>query len=96
MKINTKKVLNSLKGTPLKNESNEPLTVGETLSNIMTSYKAGGKMKTFILAKSFMEKDEVDLDEADFSLVKTACEQDEVYISSVVSGQLLVYLSEIK
>jgi hypothetical protein len=96
MKINTKKVLNSLKGEPLKNEDKLPLTVGETLSNIMTNYKAGGKMKTYILAKKFMDNDEVDLDEADFSLVKTACEQDESYLSSIVSGQILVYLNELK
>lgn len=95
MLINTKQALIDMKGGGLKADDTV-LTVGEALSNIMIMSKSGGKMKTFILAKRFIRDEKLDLDKSDFNLVKSACEVDESYQGSIVTGQLLVILNDIK
>lgn len=96
MKINTKIVLKNLKGEPLKTDSETPLTVGEALSNILLFDKAGGKMKCFILAEKCYKQNAIEIDEADFSLIKDSVGRSEAYPSSIVTGQLLVFLEGLK
>lgn len=91
MKIKTTTILKTLKGDALIGENNAPLTIGEALGNIMVSHETGGKMKCFILGQKFATNDEVEIDEADFNLVKKALENTRVYIS-LVSGQILINL----
>lgn len=96
MKINTRVVLMNFKGEPIKTEEKVPLTVGEALSNILLVHKMGGKMKCFVLAEKLFKDKEVEVDDADFSLLKTATEESEAYGSSIVTGQLLRFLATVK
>ena len=94
MILKTKTEILNLKGEPIKNEE-EILTLGEVLSNILLSDKAGGKMKMFVLAdKIFKAKDQIELDKADFALVKGSVEKTEIY-GNLVNGQVLLLLEDI-
>jgi hypothetical protein len=94
MKINTKEVLKTFKGEPLK-AGDEELTLGMALSNILLGDRAGGKMKLFILAEKFYKEKSVELDTADLAMVKTAVEKTELF-NALVTGQILVGLEELK
>ena len=96
MKINTKKVLVSLKNVPLTNEENISLTVGEALAAILSGSKTGGKMKSFLLAQKCFSSEELEVDASDLNLIKSAVEKDELYRSNIVTGQILEYLDTIK
>ena len=93
--IKTKEILKNLKGIDLKNDSNESITAGEALSNIVLSDKIGGKLKCFSLAQRLYNDPMVELDDSDFKLVKESVERNEIY-NNLVSGQLLSMLEEIK
>jgi len=96
MKISTNKVITNLKGEALKGEDKKEITFGEVLSNIILSDEKGGKMKTFVLAeKIYKAKESVDLDSADFALLKSSVEQTKTY-TNLVTGQVLVYLESLK
>jgi hypothetical protein len=96
MKINTKIVLKNLNGEPLTSPDNVPFTLGEALGNIMVSHDAGGKMKCFLLAQKFATQDSVEVDGADLSLVKQACESSRAYAGGLIPGQALLILEELK
>lgn len=67
------------------------LTVGQAIANVLVSDDAGGKMKSFVLAKRFYSSESMDVDEADLSLVKSAIERNKSY-TPLITGQLLVLL----
>lgn len=94
MKIKTSTVLKDLSGKALKNEDGE-LTLGEVLSNVLLAEKAGGKMKMYVLAEKLFKSKEIDLDEADFSLVKSLVEKSDIY-GNLVLGQTLIILEDLK
>jgi hypothetical protein len=71
------------------------LTVGTALSNILVSAEAGGKMKMFTLAQRLFNDKAVEVDEADFNLIKTSVESTKTY-TILAAGQLLVILENIK
>lgn len=95
MKIDTKIKLKNLKDEVLKNSDGEILTLGMAISNILVSSEAGGKMKSFILAKKFFTDKNIDLDVVDLGLVKTIVEQTKIY-NALVVGQIELLLSEEK
>lgn len=95
MKINTQTPIKTLAGEPIKNGTEGNFTIGLALSNILIENKQGGKMKMFILAQKFFNDKEIDIDEADFNLVKSAVESTENY-NNLVNGQILQILSDIK
>lgn len=94
MKINNEQALKNMKGEDLKVE-NEVLTVGKAISNILLASEEKGKMKLFILAKKFYDDSSIDLDSADFALVKNEIAKTRIY-NTLVSGQLEVILEGIK
>lgn len=96
MKIDTKKPLRYFTGEEIKDGAGKVLTVGDTLSNIVLVSKEGGKMKMFELARRLSGEKAVELDAADFQLIKHAVETTEEYRTAIVTGQLLCILSEIK
>lgn len=89
MIIKTKDKLKDLKGKDID------LTIGEAIGNILLAHKAGGKMKMYVLAQKMVKDGKVEVDDADFELIKGAIEVTEAYVN-LVSGQLLVLLSELK
>ena len=93
--IETKKILVNFKGEDLKTETGASLTVGETLSNIVISDKVGGKLKCFSLARRLYNEPLLELDESDFKLIEDCVNRCEMY-SNLVTGQLLIFLGEIK
>lgn len=92
MKINTQTSIKNLDGKDIK-DGEKFFTIGKALSEIMVSAEVGGKMKCFVLAQKFFNDKEVDLDEADKELVKSAIEATKLY-NNLVTGQLLVILTE--
>jgi hypothetical protein len=95
MIIKTGIVITNLKGEPIKNEDVE-IMLGEVLSNILLADKSGGKMKMFVLAeKLFKAKNQIELDKADFALIKTSVEKTEIY-GNLINGQALLILEAIK
>ena len=95
MKIQSKKVLKTLKGSDLKNQEDQPLTLGEALGMILTNAKDGGKMKLFLLAQKFSEGKDVEIDQADLGIIKKGVESTEIY-NNLVTGQILVILEDVK
>ena len=95
MKINTKAILTNFEGKPLLNEDKTEVTVGEALSSVLINAKHGGKMKIFVLAEKIYKEPEVEVDTADLSLIKDACEKSEIF-TVLVLGQLLKILESIK
>lgn len=89
--IETGKQLINLKGDPLKDGSGEIYTIGTATGAVLSSDQAGGKMKLYILASRFAKDDVVELDEADFSLVKTCIERTQIF-TPLISGQLLMLI----
>ena len=92
MKINAKQPVLTLKGEQYKS-GEEGVTVGSVISDILATDQTGGKMKLFILAKKFYEEKEVELDEADISLVKKAVESCKGW-NNVILGQILTILEK--
>lgn len=92
MKINTTQTVKNLKGQPYEAEEG-PLTVGEAIAAVLANDDSTGKMKLYVLAKKFIDEEEVDLDSADLSLVKQAVERSKTYSgNNIVLGSLLVLL----
>ncbi len=80
-------------GEPVSNGEGQTLTVGMALSQIMMSTNVGGAAKHYILGTKFFQQKAVELDEADFGLVKRAIQGTQIYgQSSLVPGQLEIFL----
>lgn len=96
IKIDCKQKLLDLKGDPIKDSHGKEFTFGEGFSEVLIGNKSGGKMKMLVLAEKFYKEDFVELDDADFALLKSACESTEVFMNNLVPGRLLVYLESLK
>jgi hypothetical protein len=96
MTINTKIAIKNLKGEDIKTQDDNVLTLGEAVSNILLSDLTGGKMKFFVLAKRFFNEEILELDSADFSLVKKCVSESKAYSGNLIIGQIEEILSEIK
>lgn len=96
MKIDLKKKILNFKKEVIKSPDGD-LTLGEVLSNVALNEKTGGKMKLFVLAQELYTKDEINLDKADFELLRKAIENSRPEeLATIVAGQILVYFSELK
>lgn len=71
------------------------LTLGSALSEALAMSREGGKMKLFILAQKLATEKIVEVDKADFELIKKTVEKSEVY-ANVILGQALMTLDSIK
>lgn len=101
-KINTNQPMLDLAGTPIegakdsvKKNADGKFTVGEALSTILINAKIGGAMKLYTLGTDLFQKDEVDVDAADISILSRAVEGSTTY-NALVIGQLLVFLDTLK
>jgi len=97
MKINTKIAIKDLAGNPIPTGKDDKtdFTLGMALSNILVDTTKGGKMKLFILAQKIYSDEEVEIDEADLAIIKSAVEETENY-NNLVNGQILQILSGLK
>ena len=97
MKIKNKQPIKTLSGDlDLKTEDGKgTFTVGMALSNIILSHKQGGAMKLYNLAKSFYNKEEVEIDNTDYVLITDAVEKTEAY-GALITGQVMEILLDIK
>lgn len=93
-KINASQVIVNFEGQALKN-ADKDLTIGQALANILLSYTKGEKMRNFLLAKDFYKGGDIELNTADISLLKTACEACEIY-NNLVLGQILEIIESLK
>lgn len=93
MKINLKETIKSLKGEAILKDDKTEFTVGEALANVLISAQIGGKMKLFILAQKMFNDNSIELDNADFSLVKKMVADSNSY-GALVLGQLELLLEK--
>lgn len=95
IKIDGTQVIRTLKGEPFKDEFGDDLTLGKVVSAILQTNQQGGKMKNFILAQDFYKKDMIEIDIADYGIVKQGIETTN-QSNNIVAGQALVLLEEAK
>ena len=95
IKIDTTVIIKNLKGEAFKDEDQNDLTLGKTISMCLSTSQQGGKMKSFLLAQKFYESDSVEVDIADFGIVKQAVETYQ-HSNNLVLGQALVLLDAAK
>lgn len=95
IKIDGTTILRTLKGEPFKDEDQNDLTLGKLIAAILQTNTQGGKMKNFVLAQEFYKKDVVEIDIADFGIIKQALEIT-TQSNNIVIGQGLVVLDEMK
>lgn len=88
--INTKQVLTTLKGEPLKSD-NEEVTVGVVVSNVLSG-KVDNPHRGYIFAKKFATEDTVDLKAEDVVYIKKELEKPTAGITGLVSGQIIEIL----
>lgn len=88
--INTKTPILELDG------SDAGFTMGDAIGTILSSMNTGGKMRMFKLARDFKQKDMLELDSADYSVVYQAVESTQAYTGNLVPGQVLEFLDGIK
>lgn len=96
MKIDLKQPIKDLAGKPIINPDKTDFTFGQALSEILVSADTGGKMKLFTLAQKIYTEKQIEVDEADFKLIKDSVEQTKAYTNAIVAGQILVYLEGLK
>lgn len=96
MKINCTQTLKFVNGEEIPyDKSGTPLTVGNSVAEILSASKMQGKYKGYILMERFYKEKELDLDEADFALVHQNIEMSDRF-TTIVIGQLLKIFKEIK
>ena len=95
MKIKLNETLKDLSGKELKEESGKTFTLGKALSNILGNAESHGKMKLFILAQDCFKKDTLEVDTADFNLIKETVKETKIY-KAMIAGQCEMLLEEIK
>lgn len=95
MKIDLTRKLIALNGEVLK-DNGKDLTLGIAISVILDRSQTGGALKLYGLSKKAMTDEEMDVDTADFSLIKQCVEQSTVFTSNSVKGQVLEILEEVK
>lgn len=80
----------------VKGNDVEKTRIGDAIADILLANKIGGKHKVYSLATLFSRQDTVELDSADFNLVKSSIEDHEPGYSALVTGQILDYLLDLK
>jgi len=95
MIINAKVVLNDLAGQALKDSEGNMVTLGKALANIVISSEEGSKIKNYILATELFKGQNITVDDADLSSIKSAVKSTKIY-NSLVAGQCEMLLEKIK
>jgi len=97
MKIDLKKTVNTLSGTPYFVGKDKSLTVGAVLAEILATDQTGGKMKLYNLAQKAYNDDVLEVDSSDLSLIKNAASKSTAYNgNAVILGQIEEILEGIK
>lgn len=91
MKINLKEQLKDLEDKDLG------LTVSKALSTVILAEKTD-PLRAYVLAAKIYKDEEIELNKSDFDFIKDAINKHgkEIYTSALVTGQLLMILSEFK
>lgn len=87
-KINTKATLTNLDGKEYEDKG-EKLTLGTALVAILDAAKIQGRYKIISIIEKLHTQDEVQLDDADFSIVKKAVEETQMFASNIFVGSIL-------
>ena len=96
MKIDLTQTMNTLAGKPYMADG-KPLTLGMVLAEILATDGTGGKMKLFSLAQRAYKDKSMDVDQADFNLIKGAAEKTNAYQgNAIILGQALEMLEKTK
>lgn len=94
MKIDTGKEVLNLKGEAYKADG-EPLRVGHVIAEALGSNPAGGKMKMYLLAEAAYKNPSLEVDAADFAIIKNVVEACTSY-NNIIVGQVLNELESVK
>jgi hypothetical protein len=91
------KLKTNIKIKELDGQESKDLTVGKAIANIILFVKSD-PLRAYIMATKLYSEDEFELSKADYEWIKTAITEHgyEVYTNALVSGQLLLILSELK
>lgn len=97
MKIDLEQPIKTLSGEVYKNVTKD-LTLGGVISEALAASETGGKLKMYVLAQEAFKGGEMDVDSADFSLIKTAVETNKSYGNqgNIILGQALEMLNQVK
>lgn len=95
MKINTKTVLKTLSGEDMVDERGNKFTLGKALGNILAASEDQGKMKLVTLGMQLFQEKDMELDTADFALIKETVKKSKFY-SALIAGQCELLLEEVK
>jgi hypothetical protein len=96
MKIDTSRKISNLRGEPYKTSEGDELTLGAVCAEALATHNVGGKMKAYSLAhRCFGTKGELEVDQADLTLIKGAVEACSTY-NNLITGQALEMLAEAK
>ena len=92
MKLQTTQKIKELDG-----QDSKMLSVGKAIANIVLMVKSD-PLRSYLMATKLYQENEIELSKADYEWIKTAITEHghEVYSNALVSGQLLLILSELK
>lgn len=94
MKIKTGEKVLTLKGEAYQ-QNDQDLLVGHVIAEALAGDRTGGKMKMFLLAQKAYSEAELEVDQADMTLIKKSVEECTSY-NNVIIGQVLAKLEEVK
>lgn len=91
MKINTLTALKSLKDEVLKDDNNNPITLGQVVSNSLSFCRdSKDPSKAYMLAKKFATEEEVELSSEDIVFIKSIIQNTQLPVLS--AGQVIALL----
>lgn len=96
MKIDLKKEINTLNGTPFKADEKSTLTVGLVIAEALLNDQTISKIKGYSLSLKAYESKELDVDDADLTLIKKALQDCKSYAphTTLIFGQVLTHLEK--
>jgi hypothetical protein len=91
------KLKTNIKIKELDGQESKDLTVGKAIANIILFVKTD-PLRAYIMATKVYSEEEYEISMSDYEWIKTAIidHGSEVYTNALVSGQLLLILSELK
>lgn len=95
--INCSKIITDFEGETIKDGiSDKDFTVGKALTSLLGQTE-GDALKIFTLQQKFYKGGKVEIDAADFDMVKEATKATSPkFLNNTIKGQILVALSEAK
>jgi hypothetical protein len=97
MKLNFNFPVLDVKKQPVSDEKGKAVNIAMILANTMInpSVKVGDSLKKQVLAWKIAEEKEIEIDDADFTLIREIINLKDVFAPSV-QAQLLLYIDSIK